>query len=174
MGKETYEEKISKRLSKWITLNKVRLIWGVLTVIFSHLLLYIYLLWSAGRDFANQQLIQWLPEILLLDLGGMIFAFVYIAWYKIPKDIHDEEGESAKQELNLLVESDTIAQGNEQGGIILFFMLNVINGTDRKIVELNAHLSIIDQWTVDHPDDRHVSNAISTPLRKSLALWESP
>ena len=171
MAKETYDEKISKRLAMWISKNRVRLIWGGLTVIFLHLLLYIYWLWSAGKEFANQQLSQWLPEILLLDFGGMIFAFVYLAWYKIPKELHEEEKENEKQELNLLVESDTIAQGNDAGGIILHFVLDIINGTDRKIIELDAHLSLIDQWTVDHPDDRHVSNAISTPLRKRLQ-WE--
>jgi hypothetical protein len=90
MDDKQYDNKVSKHLEKWIATNRIQISLTIVAVIVAHLSLYIFWSFTGGEGYANQQLLQWLPEVLLVDLVGGIASFVYIAWYKIPKEIHDE------------------------------------------------------------------------------------
>jgi len=75
-------------------------------------------------------------------------------------EIQDTKVTDQKQDkINLFVEQGRhITQSNEQGDMVLYLVIDVVNQEKRKIIELEAHLSTIYQWTEKHPDDRSVCN----------------
>lgn len=73
-------------------------------------------------------------------------------------EIQDSKITNQNQDkLNLFVEQGGhITQSNEQGDIILCLAIDVVNLEKRKIIELEAHLSTIYQWSEALPDNRSV------------------
>jgi hypothetical protein len=164
--------------------NKIRITSTISAVITFAVTRIISLVSSRFDDWGNKMIDKWLithqgdmiswmlksPLNLFSTVSIAILLIMAVDWYcqtrkqnqkKKPDDI-----------LPLYVDKGRhISVSNDNGDIILYLMVDVVNQSNRKIIELDAHPSIIDQWTEELPDNRTISNGISTTDMKRLR-WE--
>jgi len=109
-------------------------------------------------------------RVLIFIVALITFtAVIHIVWIVYRRKYPKETESIENTKLNLSVEGGTISKSGEQGGIVLYFVLDVINNGDRKIIELDAHPSRIDQITPILPEN--TINGIST-LHMKRCQWE--
>jgi hypothetical protein len=182
MDKTTLDEEVAVRLKVLFRINKIHLAFVIFFNLIGIVILYLYYALVVNKQYAIENTFQTVAGLLAIEFFLGIGYVLYLAFYKIPDDINKEKDQKiqeleiaeGKQELNLFVTQGghIYLPSEEAGELIPCLVLDVVNLGDRKIIELDAHLSAIDQWTEEHPDDRNISNAISTPTRKRLQ-WDN-
>lgn len=129
-----------------------------------------------GRNSATNYFLELIIDSVVV--GGLFYIGLYVvnrfrAPYLVGQDLLGKnimlEGLLESKELNLFVEQSSSTQSNEQGDIILYLLIDVVNQERRKIVELDAHLTRIDQWTKQLQDG--TVNDISTSYMGRLQ-WD--
>lgn len=140
-----YKKEINKRLKSWILTHKARISWIIAAVVIGHILLYVYYYFLGGKSFAyaNQKIFDNLVELVVIDLVGVIFTYVYLAYHKIPAEIYIKQkriiDQQLPEQLALSIERPPTNRLNRIGGksVRAAFLL-IKSRENKKIVELRA------------------------------------
>lgn len=134
-----------------------------------------YRLWDLNT--ANQQILGFFIGTILVEaalLGAFIFSWRF---YDVPEEIYSEQGKFieslASEQLNLFVSQGGHIFENASDGIPrIYLLLDVVNMETRKIIDVEARFTQIDQWTEKHPDDRTESNGYFS-YRTQRLQWQN-
>jgi hypothetical protein len=139
-----YNKEINKRLGAWVKVNRTLISWTIVTAFLLHVILYLYYAFEGGWNHANQIFLELLPALLLIDVGGGIGSFIYIAYHRIPAEIFNDQkkiiDERLPNELSLDIERTPNIMARD-GQDFRAMALRITNLEKKKIVEFQALLN---------------------------------
>lgn len=140
------DDEVFKRFRNWVATNRYRILITVVFVIIGNIALFLFYWFAAGTDAAYQNLIESLVNLLVIDGVACVGTYLYIAWYKIPSEIYEQQRkiilERLPDELYIDIERTPNFLTRDGQGFHAV-ALRVTNREKKKIIELQALISFL-------------------------------
>jgi len=137
----TLDNEVFKHFKKWVAMNRVRLLIILVFVITGNVALFLFYWFIVGKEIAYQYLFESLVALVVFNGLGGVGSYLYVAWYKIPSEIFEQQRkiiiERLPDELYLDIER-TPNFLRRDGQEFQAAALHITNLEKKKIVEFQA------------------------------------